>query len=145
MSRQRRLTRLAEDGGQSLVEFALVVPLLLVLMVGLVDLGRGLQTYVGLANALREVAREASVHGSGATEPWGPTDNDATVEARVRARAAGLVAGDIGVTSSWPGGNNARGSEVVVAGTYVFRPIASGLISAATLTFSSSTRARIQR
>ena len=55
--RSRERTR-----GQALVEFSLVlVPFLLILM-GIVDLGRGIYTYNAVAEAAREVARVTSVH-----------------------------------------------------------------------------------
>ncbi|HEV7665304.1 MAG TPA: TadE/TadG family type IV pilus assembly protein [Chloroflexota bacterium] len=47
--------------GQSLVEFALVVPLFLLLVFGLIDFSRLLFTYVSLSNGTREMARVAAV------------------------------------------------------------------------------------
>ena len=134
-----------DERGQSLVEFALMVPILLLLLVGLIDFARGLQSYQALGNAVREAAREASVHGSGSSSQWGPAADDANVTAAVRTRAVGLVASDVAATSTWPTGNNARGSEVVVGATYRFRPVATTLVAGVTLTFSTQTRARIQR
>lgn len=136
---------LSEEGGQTLVEFALVLPVLVLIMVGIIDFGRGFQNYVALGNAVREAAREASVHGSGAAAPWGPAANDANVTTAVRGRAVGLVGESITVTSSWPSGNNAQGSEVVVGGSYTFRPVALQLMGNVSLSFSATTRARIQR
>jgi len=46
-------------GGQSLVEFALLVPLLTLIFLGAVDLTRAFYTYIGLQNATREAARVA--------------------------------------------------------------------------------------
>src|SRR5260370_17570964 len=43
--------------GQSLVEFALITPLLALLFLGAVDLTRAFYTYIGLQNATREAAR----------------------------------------------------------------------------------------
>jgi hypothetical protein len=43
--------------GQSLVEFALILPLLALLFLGAVDLTRAFYTYIGLQNASREAAR----------------------------------------------------------------------------------------
>lgn len=63
MSRRRR-----SDQGQGLVEFALVIPMMLLFVFGLVDLGRGIYTYSVLSNVAREGARYAIVHGSLATE-----------------------------------------------------------------------------
>jgi Flp pilus assembly protein TadG len=46
---------------QSLVEFAVVVPVFLLLMFALVDFSRLLFTYISLSNATRELARTAAV------------------------------------------------------------------------------------
>jgi Flp pilus assembly protein TadG len=45
------------ERGQSLIEFALVVPLFLLLMLGLIDFSRLLFTYISVANGAREMAR----------------------------------------------------------------------------------------
>jgi hypothetical protein len=52
----------AQSGGQALVEFALVLPLFLLLMVALFDMGRGVFAYNTLTNAAREGARMAIVN-----------------------------------------------------------------------------------
>ena len=44
---------------QSLVEFAVVVPLFLLLLFALIDFSRLLFTYVSLSNGAREMARVA--------------------------------------------------------------------------------------
>ena len=43
--------------GANLVEFAVVVPLLLLLLAGIVDLGRAFYGYIVISNATREAAR----------------------------------------------------------------------------------------
>jgi Flp pilus assembly protein TadG len=56
------------DGrGQSLVEFALVIPLFLLLLIAVFDLGRGVFAYNTLTNAAREGARMAIVNQDSAT------------------------------------------------------------------------------
>ncbi len=45
---------------QSVVEFALLLPLLIVLLAGAVDLGNAFQTWINLTNAAREGARYQS-------------------------------------------------------------------------------------
>ena len=50
--------------GQGLVEFALILPLLLLLVLGTVDLGMGFKTYIALTNAAREGARYISIHST---------------------------------------------------------------------------------
>ena len=49
------------EGGQALLEFALVVPLFLLLMLGLIDFSRLLFTYVSFTNGAREMARIEAV------------------------------------------------------------------------------------
>ena len=48
--------------GQSLVEFALVLPLILLLIMGVVDLGRGIFAFNEVANAAREGGRTGIVN-----------------------------------------------------------------------------------
>lgn len=50
------------DRGQALVEFALVLPVFLMLLMGVFDLGRGIYMYNGVAEAAREIARVTSVY-----------------------------------------------------------------------------------
>ncbi len=52
--------------GQNLVELALLLPILLIIVIGILDLGRSFYYYVAITNAAREGARYAAVHpGSG--------------------------------------------------------------------------------
>jgi hypothetical protein len=58
------------DGrGQALVEFALVIPLFLAIVFGIVDLGRGVWAADTAAHAASEAARFAIVHGGSANDP----------------------------------------------------------------------------
>lgn len=50
------------DEGQALVEFALVVPIFILLLVGLFDVGRAVWNYSTVANAAREAVRVAVVN-----------------------------------------------------------------------------------
>lgn len=50
------------DRGQSLVEFAIVVPIFILVLVGLFDIGRAVWNYSTVANAAREAARVAVVN-----------------------------------------------------------------------------------
>jgi hypothetical protein len=51
------------EGGAALVEFAFVLPLLLVLLVGIVELGVGLRDQLAMSNAVTSAARIGSVLG----------------------------------------------------------------------------------
>ena len=58
-----RVALRSRSGGQGLVEFALVIPVFLVIFIGMVDLGHAIWANNAAANAAREAARFASVHG----------------------------------------------------------------------------------
>ncbi|HSH79425.1 MAG TPA: TadE family protein [Herpetosiphonaceae bacterium] len=66
--KQDRLSRKFKQhrgqGGQNLVEFALMLPVLVIILLGVLDLGRSFYTYISLTNAAREAAREAALTGS---------------------------------------------------------------------------------
>lgn len=80
-------TRLRSQRGAELIEFALIFPLLLLLMLGIVDFGFMFQRFEVLTNATREGARLAVLPGY---------DNPANVTARV---CNYLAAGGVPTTS----------------------------------------------
>jgi Flp pilus assembly protein TadG len=65
--------------GQALVETALVLPLFLMLLVGVVDMGRAVWATTSLNSAAREATRFAIVHGGSTLTPcpvgtWDPSN-----------------------------------------------------------------------
>lgn len=63
----------AGERGQTLVEFSLALIPFLFLLMGVLDLGRGIYTNNGVAQAAREIARATSVHqctGPCTTATW---------------------------------------------------------------------------
>jgi len=60
---RERFSRHRRDGrrGQSLVEFAMVIPIFLVVVMGIADFGLGLKTWISMTNSAREAARFAAV------------------------------------------------------------------------------------
>jgi Flp pilus assembly protein TadG len=58
----RRFSRRRGAPGQGLVEFALVFPLIILLLMGIFDLGRAIYAYNTVANAARQGARVAAVN-----------------------------------------------------------------------------------
>ncbi len=85
----RWLTRSRSEEGAQLVEFALVLPLLLLVMLGIAEFGFMFQRYEVVTNAAREGARLAVLPGYA----------DADVKARV---AAYLSSGRVPTTGSNP-------------------------------------------
>jgi Flp pilus assembly protein TadG len=58
---RRRVVDRPKPAGQSLVEFALILPIFVLLLLAVFDLGRGIYTYNGLSEAARDIARTAIV------------------------------------------------------------------------------------
>lgn len=126
-----RRSSFSNDRAQALVETALVLPLLLLLIVGLFDVGRAVWLSNTLATAVREGSRYGVVHGALSGAPTGPgsatytpPDTDTAITAHVRRYASG-VPGSLTVRSTWPDGNANRGSRIVVSASFPFVPILS--------------------
>jgi hypothetical protein len=70
------------DKGQGLVELALVIPLLVIIVVGLLDLGRAYFSVIIINNAAREGARYLSSHRSDLGDGFSGTIDAAMQEAQ---------------------------------------------------------------
>lgn len=111
-----------------MVEFALVVPLLMLILFAVVQFGIVYNDYVTLTDATRAGARKAAVSRQEASPA-------AAAEAAVRGSASGLRQGDLVVTvaSVWE-----HGQDVTVEATYPYEidliglPLASGRLKSAT-------------
>lgn len=79
-------SRAMQRRGQSLVEFALILPVLILIFMGIVDFGRAIYAYNSVSNAAREGARTGIVNqGTGAGGAY-----LAAIEAANQATALGL-------------------------------------------------------
>jgi len=85
--------------GQTLVEFALVIPVFLAILFGLVDLGRFVVTDNILSQAAREGARLASVEASGKVLIVAGVTADRTTQVK-----AGELVGSIAAAVGGKGG-----------------------------------------
>jgi Flp pilus assembly protein TadG len=81
------------ERGQSLVEFAIVLPILVVLLLGVVDAARLIWTYVALA----EAAQEGALYGS--QDP-----NPTRIRARVQQSSSAPEVTGAAVTPTCPSG-----------------------------------------
>jgi len=97
----RTAARWSDESGAELIEFALVLPLLLLVILGIIDFGFLFQRYEVVTNAAREGARVAVLPGYG----------DADVQARVDQY---LTAG--GLTAAHPPAAIGHPAAVPVAG-----------------------------
>ena len=77
--------------GQSLVEFALVLPVLLLLLAGAIDLGRAYFSAITLENAVKEGAFWGARDPECATDATAGCEDPGNVEARVEVEMDGLV------------------------------------------------------
>lgn len=75
------------QGGQSLVEVAFVLPILVLILLGIFDFGRAVYAYNAVSNAAREAVRLAIVD-----------QNAAAVEAQAQDSALGLDGSSVSVT-----------------------------------------------
>ncbi|MBE7518192.1 MAG: pilus assembly protein [Thermoflexaceae bacterium] len=125
------------DAGQALVEFALVLPVMLLMLFALVDFGRGFYSWLIVTNAAREGARV------GATQK--PLTD---IQQRITDSASGIDTSDLTITVTNVQGP--RGQPIVVDLSYDFTfvtPIGNilnlmsgGTLNAPTITSTASMR-----
>ena len=154
--RKRLARNRGRDGerGQSLAEFALVVPIFLVLLFTIVDFGMGFHAYITVTNSAREGARLGAVHPplNVASSPCnGKASLDQCITDRVRATADTLDQSKLMVSVTNAQGQ--PGESVVVDVDYQYdliTPLAgllqfiSGDTIGPTLTFSSTADMRLE-
>lgn len=127
--------------GQSLVEFSLVLPFLLLLLFAIVDFGRAFYTWNTLSNASREGARVAAVQGS-----------TSQINSAVTSAMGGLTTSSPTLTRTYTNVQAAKGSTVTVQLSYQFTfvtPVSPllnliGGSSIANPTLSSSSAMRLE-
>ena len=105
-----------DQRGSPAVEFALVAPILILLTVGILDIGRVMMTATTLESVARDAARYAGLHGSDSTTPA----TQSSVQSYAEGQAVGIDSTTLNVAVTWEGGSNSSGSSVTVALTYDF-------------------------
>jgi Flp pilus assembly protein TadG len=141
--------------GATLVEAALVLPLFLLIVLGMIDLGVAISRNNALSQAARQGARVASIHGAFCKDgpkanwnggPWGPAtvivsaSDTGPVASAIRPYLSSQDVDTATITVEWPDGNNEpeRG-RVKVEVTTSFQPITTYVFSKKfTLTASST-------
>ena len=97
-----------KERGQELVEYALILPIMMLILMGILDLGRAVYYYSALHNSAREGARYGVIN---------PEDPEG-IEAVVRNYAVALEPAELTVLISSPDEDTVR-----VTLTYQFTPI----------------------
>lgn len=152
------------SAGQALVETALILPLFLTLVMGVVDMGRAVWATTSLNSAAREAARYAIVNGGSASNtcPVGPPGPETVIppasascpypspskQSIVNAAVAAAMAGGSNVTvtvcygagcsGNTDAGTNARGQTVTVVVTSTVNLIVPALLGRSSINLSGS-------
>jgi Flp pilus assembly protein TadG len=149
IGRLRRRSRPAERG-QALVEFAVVLIPFLVILMGIVDLGRGIYVMNGTAQAAREIARVTSVHTYSTCCDLGSSTQSQQVIAVQRGLIPGLAIDPstdivcVDVADNVIADNTCRpGDYVRVHVTAPFTPVTPLVSAFGTHTFESYSRIQI--
>jgi Flp pilus assembly protein TadG len=122
--------RLRKDRGQSLVEFALALPIFLILVMGIIDFSWGLKSWISITNAAREGARYGAEHCSSGDY----TNSD--IEQRAIDTASGLAESNLTASVDTSSGVSCdatpnSGESLVVNVTYDYELITplAGMLS----------------
>jgi Flp pilus assembly protein TadG len=125
--------QLREERGQTMTEFAIVLPVLVVLLFGIVQFGIIFNNYVTLTDAVRAGARAGAVARNDA-DPTG------TAVTAVRTSASDLNQSNLSVSVSSPW---SAGSDVTVTATYPYSIKLLGWVVAAG-SLASKTTERVE-
>jgi Flp pilus assembly protein TadG len=112
--------RLRNSDGQSVVEFALVLPVLALVLFGIIQFGIVFNNYIDLTDAVRAGARKAAVSGRAV--------NPTAVATQAVVNSAGDITIDpskVTVTSTWQ-----PGDDVAVQAAYPYSINLFGLVVA---------------
>jgi Flp pilus assembly protein TadG len=140
-----RLHRTERSRGQALVEFALIMPLFAVILLGLLDFGRVIYAQNTVSEAAREASRVGSVSPSASASKYTAMRSAAIT----RSPGLGLTSGDIvgnGCTDCFYPDGAVTGGRVVVNVTktvQLLTPIISQIVGGS-FTVSSTSRTFIQ-
>jgi Flp pilus assembly protein TadG len=113
--------------GQATVEFAIVSNIFFMIVLGTIDLGRGIYTYSELTNSVREGARYAQV---------APTDTSGIKDRVIqKSPGIGLSSGDVTVSCN---SSCTTGNDVTVKANLDFKLVAQKLLGIKPFTMHAS-------
>lgn len=98
------------ERGAAMVEFAILLPLFLLIIAGIVDFGRAFFTQIALTNAAREGVRYAVIND--------PLQVPGTIELRAQDAAGGIPGASATVISMCPNGDDPSLAEVRVSAPF---------------------------
>ena len=125
-----------QNKGQALVETALVLPIIIILLMGIVDFGMLFNNYIMVSTASREAARCAAVGGT-----------DAEITAVINGLTATLVAADRTVTITPALSLRKNGVQTTITVNYNYHlitPIIGAMFSNGVAPLQSKTVMRVE-
>ncbi|MCE5258470.1 MAG: pilus assembly protein, partial [Chloroflexi bacterium] len=122
--------RQEHNKGASLVEMALMLPILVLILAGVGDLGRAFHDYIVINNASREGARYAS-HFPDADVGIKQTTVNEAVSSGVAITTSQVAIGGL---------NSTKGNPITVTVSYPFRPILTRIIGRSVITMTARTQ-----
>ena len=128
--------RMKRNRGQSMVETALVLPIIILLLVAIIDFGLLFNNYIVLANATREASRKAAVGAS-----------DADIELVVKSLTGTLDQTRLTIAITPDASQRKHGVEVSVVTHYENRlitPIIGGFFENGAADLASKTVMRVE-
>ena len=142
----RRLPRLGGEEGTALVEFALILPILALLLCAKLDFGKAFNYWIDETHLANEGARWAVVNrnpGGGSLQQY--IRQQATT-AELRNGGTASIPNPAQVCISFPNGTSNVGDPVLVtvSATYHWLPILGGRIGIAQTTVSGSSNMRLE-
>jgi Flp pilus assembly protein TadG len=145
--RMKKLLRIGSEAGQSAVEFAVILPLVIVVILALADFGRALFMYLEAEHAASDAARVVAVD---TTPPSGTTLQNYLKQQLVYGElgtGSGKTAGAQGAAKlciTFPGGTSDRGDPVNVKVSNTFNWVPGGVIPGS-VTIAGSATMRIEQ
>jgi Flp pilus assembly protein TadG len=114
VTRRRHIPSFRDERGQAAVEFAMVAPVLIVLLLAIVQCGITFSHYLSVTDAARAAARRAIVARVGGVTPT-------AIQAAAQDAAADLDAAQLGVAVNPPNPALQKGgTDITVTVTYPF-------------------------
>jgi Flp pilus assembly protein TadG len=145
-------TSLGPRRGATMIECAFALPITLILLFGMLDLGLAAARYNAISDAARRVARAAIIHGSlesNRSASWGPLEyvgtaaDNSPIAITANSVLPAMQKDQVNVHVTWPDNNNSPGDRVQVEISYLHKPLLPKLFAWGPLTLRAVSTMRI--
>jgi hypothetical protein len=118
--------------GVTMLECAIVLPVMFITLFGMLDLGIAAARYNALSEAARRIAREAVIHGTLAPQEsskWGPNEyvgtggDDSDIARSAQPVFLAMPRNLVTIRVTWPDANNSPHDRVRVEVSYRHEPL----------------------